>query len=547
MPIDPKSVTWDAPDPAAIKWDDETPKSQKPELMQRMQNLAAGGVRGAGSIGATLMAPQDMLEDALTRLFGGQTPVSRNAQRRQGMTSALQTMGADPSSGAFQVGKLGGEIAGTLGVGPALGAAAPLLPARAAPLIDAVTTAGMRAGGMTGPAGMGVRAAGGAITGGASAGLVDPSMAAEGAALGAAMPGAVQLAGKAGKAVGNVIRGPQASPQLTQAVADARAAGLVIPPTQAKPTLGNRLIEGFSGKITTAQNASAKNQPVINDMAAKALGLPAGTKLDPGVLQTVRQQAGQAYDAIGQAGVITPGQAYGQALDKIAAPFVQASKGFPNAKPSPVLDLVESLRSPSFDASSAVAKIKELRSAADDAFRAGNSDIGRASRSAAKALEDAIEDHLQRTGSTQLLDQFRSARQLIAKTYTVEKALNPASGSVDARKLGKELAKGKPLTGELKTAGEFGLQFPKAAQAVEGMGSLPQASPLDWALGGVMSAATTNPLMMLSTAARPGARALALSPLVQNRLATPARNALLMTPELELALLRASPAIAADR
>jgi hypothetical protein len=95
---------------------------------------------------------------------------------------------------------------------------------------------------------------------------------------------------------------------------------------------------------------------------------------------------------------------------------------------------VESLKSPSFDAAAAVEKIKQLRTAADDGFRSGNTDIARASRSAAKALEDALEGHLQTIGQPDALQAFRQARQQIAKTYTVEKALNPASGSIDARK-----------------------------------------------------------------------------------------------------------------
>jgi hypothetical protein len=520
---------------------------QKPELMTRMQNLAAGGVRGAGSIGATLMAPQDMLEDALTRALGGKTPTSRNDQRRQDMTGALQTMGADPTSGAFQVGKIGGEIAGTLGVGPAVAGAAgavPQIASRAGPVLDAIGTAGMRAGGLQGARGMATRMAGGAITGGASAGLVDPTQAGMGAAVGAALPPALKAAGAVGGAAGRALRGPEQTPDLAAAITQARQAGYVIPPSQARPTMGNRMLEGLSGKITTAQNASVRNQSVTDRLAAEALGLPGDTKLTADVLTTVRRQAGQAYDALGSAGVITPGQSYTQALDSIAQPFKTAAAGFPGAKPSPVLELVDSLKSPQFDASSAVAKIKELRSAADDAFRAGNSDMGRASRSAAKALEDAIEDHLTKTGATGALQQFRDARQLIAKTYTVEKALNPTTGTVDARKIGAQITKGKPVSGQLAQAGDFANRFPKAAQPTEGMGSLPQTSPLDWIPAGAATMGTGNPLMMLGVGARPLARSALLSGAVQNRLVQPQANALLQLLEPDALQLgyRAAPA-----
>ena len=110
------------------------------------------------------------------------------------------------------------------------------------------------------------------------------------------------------------------------------------------------------------------------------------------------------------------------------------------------------------------------------------------------------------------------SRELIAKTYSVEKALNTTTGNVDAKNLAKQLDKGKPLSGELKQAAEFAARFPKAAQTIEGMGSLPQTSPLDWAAFGGIGAATANPLMLLGVGARPAARAAVLSGPVQRGL-----------------------------
>lgn len=519
------------------------------KLGRTVLDFGAGAVRGAGSIGATLLAPRDALESLIARKMGA--PELQVPDRREAMTGALADMGADPNSLAFGAGKLGAEVAGTLGVGGGIAnAAGRVLPAAAAPVLQAIRTAGMSSGGVQGAAGVGLRALGGGITGAASAGLVDPSTAGNGAMIGAAAPGVIQVAGKAGQAVGNVLRGGSQTPEMVAAINAARGQGYVMPPTQAKPSLANRILEGFSGKITTAQNASSKNQAITNRIAAEALGLPTDTAITVDALTALRNGAGQAYDAIGQSGAITPGAGYGQALDKIAAPYLTAARGFPDAKVSPVVDLVESLRSPTFDAASAVAKIKELRSAADDAFRTGNTDIGRASKAAASAIEDTIDAHLQSTGAAQMLQDFREARKLIAKTYTVEKALNPSSGSVDARKLASQLNRGKPLSGGLKEAADFANRFPKAAQTVEGMGSLPQTSPLDWIPAGALSMGTGNPLMMAGVLARPGARALTLSDLVQNRLvqgqSTPIGD-LLANPELQQFLLRAAPVAAANR
>jgi hypothetical protein len=535
-----------------------TPAESFPQQLGRqVLNAGAGALRGAGSIGATLLAGSEYGRDPGTEKLSW---LEDNRKRRADMDAALASLGANTNSLAYQGGKLGGEVAGTAGIGgvvanslraiPGLTTALPrIIPAiesagfstRAAP---AATLAGKAAD-------MGARVLGGAVTGGAAAGLVNPEDAATGAAIGGALPPSLAALGKVGKVVGGVIRGPAQSEDMRQAVISARANGLVIPPTQANPTLANRVLEGFSGKITTAQNASAKNQPVIAGMVTHELGLPPDTKITIDVLDSVRKSAGQAYEAIGTSGVIRPGEKYAEALDRIAIPHLTASVGFPSAKVSPVVDMVNSLRSEAFDASSAVAKIKELRSAADDAFRTGNTDIGRASKSAANALEDAIEVHLQQTGNTELLDGFKQARKLIAKTYSVQKALNTTTGAIDARKLGAQLKADKPLSGGLKDVAEFANRFPKATQTIEGMGSLPQTSPLDWIPAGALSMATSNPLLMAGVLARPAARASILSPMVQNRLMQqPSSIARLLerNPEAANALYRAIPVgLAGDR
>jgi hypothetical protein len=509
----------------------------RPPVQRFMQNAAAGLVRGAGSIGATILTPLDMLL--------GNTQSWGNPERREGMDGGMRALGADTDSLAYGGGKLAGEIAGTAGAGGVLARGASMLPgaARVAPVLDAVRTAGFNAGGLTGGSGLAARTAGGSVSGGAMAGMVNPEDAGTGALIGGLAPGVVGALGAGGRATGRMLRGPEQTPEIADAVRLAQQSGYVIPPTQARASLGNRLLEGLSGKISAAQNASARNQGVTNRMAARALGLPDDVKLTPDLLADLRRQAGQAYDVIGSTGTVAPGAAYTKALDDIAAPFRKAQAGFPNAKPSPVLDLVESLNSPGFDASAAVAKVKELRTAADDAFRTGNTDIGRASKAAAKALEDVLEDHLAKVGAPDALEQFRSARQLIAKTYTVEKALNTASGSVDAKKLGAQLAKGKPLSGELRSVAQFANQFPKAAQPVEAMGSLPQLSPLDWAAAGTMTA-STGPLGMLGLLARPAARGAALSGPVQRRLLqnpTSSRPSLLAYDDLIQAGLLSAP------
>jgi len=341
-----------------------------------------------------------------------------------------------------------------------------------------------------------------------------------GTTLGGVLPGIGQLP--------SMLRGKAPSPQLVDSITKARDLGYVIPPTQANPSVLNRLMEGVAGKISTAQNASARNQEITNKLAAKSLGLAEDTVITPQVLADLRTTAGDAYKNLGFAGQVITDKSYAQALDDIAKPFVVAAKGFPDAPPSPVLNLVQSLKSPSFDATAGIEKVKQLRTAADDAFRSGNTDIGRASKKAAEAIENALENHLSKTGQGDLLDKFKEARQLIAKTYTIEKAANTTTGTIDAKKLAAQLQRGKPLSGELKDIAQFSQAFPKASQATEAMGSLPQLSPLDY-LAGVVGGVSTGGAGAGAILARPALRAAALSSPVQNRL-IPSTAAPFLTP-----------------
>jgi hypothetical protein len=491
------------------------------------KNLLGGAVRGAGSIGATLLTPVD----AAARAMGVQNDFIGRTDRRAQMDSALQGMGAETDSLAFGAGKLGTEIAGTLGVGGALantvGRVLPSVAARAPGVVEAIRTSGMTAGA---PGQLATRAVGGGIAGGAAAGLVNPEDVAGGALIGAAAPGALQLAGRAGAAVGRTLTGPVQTPDMAAAVQAARNAGYVIPPTQAKPSLGNRLLEGYAGKLTTAQNASARNQPVTNKLAAEAIGLPGDVKLTPEVLDTVREEAGKAYAAVAS----LPNR---PAIAADALTNTQAVEGL-NPKAA-VFDLRKARND-------ATAWFRSYGRTADPDSLAK----AQAASAEAKRLETSLEEYAASLGRDDLVPALREARQLIAKTYSVEGALNPVTGTVDAKKLAAQLAKGKPLSGGLKDAASFASQFKTASQPIEAMGSLPQLSPLDFAVGGGIAASLSNPLALAAILGRPMARAATLSGPVQNNLIQGQGGrlaALLANPALEQRVYQSAPLLGVDQ
>lgn len=200
-------VIEDAPEP-----------TQAEKIRQQDKNVLGGLIRGAGSIGSTILYPWDKGRDMyygdreknLSGLITGKQPMSRNEERRAAIDSGLQELiGSDPESAGYKTGKIGSEIMGTAGVGNVIAKGVQAVPwlSRAIPnLAPALRSGGFSvAQRATTPAGMignaAIRTGAGGITGAGMAGLVNPEDAGTGAMYGAAMPGVAKFAGEAGMAV----------------------------------------------------------------------------------------------------------------------------------------------------------------------------------------------------------------------------------------------------------------------------------------------------------------------------------------------------------
>lgn len=314
---------------------------------------------------------------------------------------------------------------------------------------------------------------------------------------------------------------------------ESQEAGLVVPPSTTNPTVANKFLESIGGKVALQQDASIKNTEVVNDLARRALGLKTDASVTTAETAKVRSDAGKAYDAIEQLGTITPDKQYSANLQKIAQKNVTASKSFPELANDEIGALVKSMDKPQFDADSAVAAIRELRERSSEFYAAGQNSLGKAHKQVANELEGAIERSL--PPNSKLLADFRAARKEIAKSYSVDKAIEGGS-SVSAYKLGKQLEKGAPLEKELLTAAKFGQQFPKAAKPVLDSGSVRNT---DVIVGGATAAMSKEPSLLMYPFSRMAVRDLLLSKLGQ-KMAVPSMPkdyVRLLTPEQQRALL----------
>ncbi len=482
-----------------------------PDDMSREQMAAAIKANAPKLMSAAGVNPADDMSTAERTLAGVGSGMS-SVVRALGGGSLLAKFGLPATKEEAQDidAPLMGSTAGK--VGRVIGAAAPALPTMLIPgvntyagasLVGAGTGAAFTEGGAMDRLG---GAAFGGIGGLAGKGLGDALGA------GARFAGSKMAAGRAAQQTANA--------QRDAAINTARGAGYVIPPADVRGSFMNELLGGLSGKIKTAQVASARNQGTTNDLARRALGLADDAPLSPDALQAFRNTAASSgYAPIRAAGEITADASYSKALDAIAGQYQGAARSFPGAAKNAVLDMVEGLKQSKFDAGDALDMVKVLRESADKAYRAGDSGLGKASKAAASAIEDQIERHLKDAGDAAAMAAFRRARQDIAKSYSVQKAVNPATGDVSAQSLSRELSKGRPLSGELRTIAEVGSAFPKATQTLK---ESPKAiSPLDFLSGGGLAALSGNPMALATIGARPAARSLLLSKGYQGLLARP--------------------------
>jgi hypothetical protein len=249
------------------------------DYKQDLKNLGAGALSGAAQIGATILSPIDWA----AKKAGIENEALFPTDRRSAIESGLREMGAQPESMVFKGGQLGAEIAGTAGAGGAIAKGLKFAPQ----LASAVESGGFKLAQQGGNAlaRVGTRAAGGAISGGAMTGMVNPEDTASGAALGAAFPIAVKGVGKLGSAI---IK--KATPEVAALAGKARQYGIDIP--------ADRLVDS---KTLNALSASLNYVPfsvraTTEEAVSKTIGQDSSNITD--ALRKERVDLGSKFDDV---------------------------------------------------------------------------------------------------------------------------------------------------------------------------------------------------------------------------------------------------------
>lgn len=446
-----------------------TPADYRSAQLDGLKNGLGGLVRGAGSIGATLLWPVDKITDmvqgdrgpGLTGLVTGQRPISRNEERRQKMDAALQQLGSDPESLAYKTGKLGGEIAGTAGMGGLIantGARIPMLAKNAAPLLDAIRTGGMSAQGMGGLSGLGVRATGGAITGAASAGAVKPEDAGIGAMIGGGFPVVTKAAGAAGGAIGRALRGGGVTPEVQALAERAQQLGIDIP--------ADRLT---NSKPLNALAASLNYVPLSGRAGSEAA---MGRQLDTAVSKTFGQNSSNVTMALRKAEDALGGQFEKtlsqnsvkfdkQLMDDVAEVFNKAESELGSEALKPISAKINQLLEKGADG---VIDGKAAYVIKRDLDRIGRSNAPNAWH--ALELKQKLMEALDRSLGPAEAAAFAQTRQQYSNMLALQKlATNGAEGGLSAARLGNM----KNINNEpLQELADIAAQFVKPREGAHG-------------------------------------------------------------------------------
>lgn len=249
-------------------------------------------------------------------------------------------------------------------------------------------------------------------------------------AMGGGMGAGMQFAGTTGAQMLGRRQGAQQAAEASMASRNAvrdqtlksgQEAGYVVPPSSVNPSWINKRLESVAGKAAVGQEASLRNQQVTDSLARRSAGLGGDEALSETALSGARKAAAEPYRQVAST---SPQAATDLEAWKTANHEAKLQWNFYN--------------------------------------RTGNPDAYKAAQAAQLQASSALQSIEKQAGNNpELVQALKDSRVQIAKVHNVENAVNTGTGSVDASVIGRSLDRGTPLTGDLKTIGQFQQAFPQ--------------------------------------------------------------------------------------
>ena len=220
----------------------------------------------------------------------------------------------------------------------------------------------------------------------------------------------------------------------------------VIPSSVNQSFAGNRM-ESLGGKAAIKQDLTLQNQTVFDKIARRESGLPENAPLTQRALEARRQQLSGPYNAVAN---LSSNAAF--ALRELRDARQKATQFWQE-----------------YERQKTVASLEN--------YKAMNAKAG--------AMEKRIDLEAVKAGRPELIPALKEARQAIAKTWDVERALNLGDGTIDAASLGRALDHGAKLSGGLETIAKFQQGPGRQVSGQAATTPTPDVSKLQWVTSGI--------------------------------------------------------------
>jgi hypothetical protein len=264
-------------------------------------------------------------------------------------------------------------------------------------------------------------------------------------------------------------RGPQ-----IDAAADAQRLGIALNPVDIEPSRMAKLTSMAAGPRGPEALANVnKNQ--VRTIALNEMGLPLTTQLNtPQAFQQARKQVATPYDEVAKLPIQQADDAMVQRLESLRADLdIIGAKEYAPAIGKIVDDAISKTQT-GLTGEQLIKNISVLRERARKTYNNKSAttealDIADTNLKVATELESLIENSIT---NPKLLDQFRDARQKMARSYAYEGATDLNTGMLDVKKLSRITAKDNNLTGDIASLGRIAGNFPDVFSAAPTPGAL---------------------------------------------------------------------------
>jgi hypothetical protein len=264
-------------------------------------------------------------------------------------------------------------------------------------------------------------------------------------------------------------RGPQ-----IDAAAEAQRLGIALNPVDIQDTMGTRFTAATAGPRGPEALARAnKNQ--IRNIALADLDLPKTTQLDSkAAFDQARMKVAEPYSQVSKLPTMTADDATRAALNQLRPDeTLIGSDRYAKAINGIINDANKKVEA-GLTGADLLKNVQTLRQRARKVYNNKNADLAAldladTNLAVANVLETMIESNI---FNPKLLEQFRTARQKMARTYVYEGATDLNTGIVDVAKLARITAKDNALTGDVASLGKIAGNFPEVFSAAPTPGVL---------------------------------------------------------------------------